>query len=96
MNRLTDKQVNWICTAGVLHTFAAEALSPFQRETLAAVSDRFLTQGPDATTTADEWRIVEEAVDVMTERYLVLHTVEVTMKDGKRYDARAVRRGGRC
>lgn len=63
---LTNAQIYTLARATVLLPHCADLLSDFEVETLAEVSRRFLRHGREAATTADEWAVVDFAVDLMS------------------------------
>ncbi|MBA4792303.1 MAG: hypothetical protein H2041_01410 [Phenylobacterium sp.] len=62
---LRDPEVLDIISSGVLLGRAAEALSPFEAETVAEIGQRFVTYRREAVVTEAEWQVLRTALEAM-------------------------------
>lgn len=95
MSRITAHQLSGLATAGVLSTYAAKALSDFERDLLGEVCARLITRGPETTITEAEWTACHAAIQGMLNYSAALHEVRYPGVDGV-LPPGLVRRGGRC
>lgn len=66
-DRLTNDQVFTLARAGVLLKLAADVLSDFEAQLVAEVLARWLDHGRLAVVSANEWRVIDGAVEAMTQ-----------------------------
>ena len=95
MTRIAPHQVSNLATAGVLFTYAAAALSDFERETLATVCRRSMERGEETVITEAEWAVCSAAAKAMLNYAVALNEVRYERTDGGGPPPRLVRRGGR-
>lgn len=75
--KITHTEVSQIATGGVLFTFCSHALSEFERSLVAEVCERFIQDGPDMLTSAEEWCAFREAVRAMATMAVPGFTISV-------------------